>query len=361
MKEMMKRLLFVICLCVWGVLQPVQGNLVQLLAQDNTADAVSLSPRARANAFSALAALPADTDSFFAIAKLGELLSGEIASVIPGADVAAELDGFALGMSEAAAQDLQRLMPLFQVLTEAESPLGEEWCAKAAPDAARAIVAQQREARYRAGELLVQATRDYHLSPIYMVLSCKPGGESLLHQLSVLPLMVPVGADSPMVLMARGSSRGFYLRGDALDLSKAELAPEHEEQIARNLQQARLYVMAEVQGNKLVLVICSNLEEVKHPRRVSQSLLGSDKMAPFDALMQRDALALGSCSPTVVSMREQLNLCTYRITASFMGGVFRRLAGENPAMAAAADALDSLAQQLDTLVPPRTEAEQVMV
>lgn len=358
MAAMMKRLLIIVLVCMWSVLQPVQGNLAQLLQQGGDESAAAMSPRARAKAFSALSVLPADTDSFFALAKLGELLAGEPSGLVY--ESAAGIDGFALGMSEAAVRDMQRLMPLFQVLGEVESSVADEWAEKATPETSRAIVAQQREAQYRAGEMLVQATQDYHLAPVYMVLSCKPGGESLLQQLSVLPLMVPVEADGPLVLMARGSSRGFYLRGDSLDLSKANLAPEHEEAIARNLQNARLYIMAEVLGDKLVLVICSNLDEVKLPRRAAQSLLGTDKMAPFDALMQRDALAVGSCSPAVVNMCEELNICAYRGAASFLKGVFRHLSADNAMMAPAAAAVEQMMQQIVAFMPAHQVSEQLM-
>ena len=362
MEVVMKRLLLVLFVSVWCALRPVHGGPEALLAQEvQSAPAAELGPKARARVFPALAALPADTDSFFAVSKLGEALAGGLAAVIPGADAVAELDGFALGMSEAAVRDLERLMPLFQVLSQAEAIAADQWSEKATPEAARAIVAQQRESRHRAGELLVQATRDFHLAPIYVVLTCKPGSESLLHQLSVLPLMVPVEADGPLVLMARGSSRGFYLRGDSIDLSQADLAPEHETEISRNLQHARLYVMAEVIGNKLVLAVCSNLDEVKLPRRAAQSLLGTPGMAAFDSLMARDAVALGVSSPAVVKMREELNLSAYRGAAAFIGAVFKRLGEENAAMGSAAKAVDQLLQQLEVLLKPAQGAEQMML
>ena len=357
----MKRLLLVLFVSVWCALPPVHGGPESLLAQESQPAPAELSPKVRARVFPALAALPADTDSYFAVSKLGDIFAGLLTGEIPGADVVAELEGFALGMSEPAVRDLERLMPLFQVLTSAESIAADQWREKATPEAARAIVAQQREASHRAGEMLVQATRDFHLAPVYVVLTCKPGSEALLHQLSVLPLMIPVEPDGPLVLMARGSSRGFYLRGDSIDLTEAELAPEHESEIARNLQHARLYVMAEVIGNKLVFCVCSNLDEVKLPRRAAQSLLGTQKMAAFDALMKRDAVALGSSSPAVVNMCEESNLCAYRGAAAFIGAVFKRLGGENAAMGSAANAVEQLLQQLETLLSPAQGTEEMML
>lgn len=356
----MGRLFFVLWVSVWMLL-PAQGDAVQLLQETPAAETTEpLSPRVRAKAFSALAGLPADTESFFALADLGGMMQAAgLPSLFPGAELSAELDGFACGMSEAAAQDLKRLLPLFQVLTELQEDWPSQWGAKARPEAARAIVAQSRERQHQMGELLVQATREFHLAPIYMVLSCKPGGEQLLKQLSVLPLMLPLEADGPLVLTARGSSRGICLRGDLLDLSVLNLAPEQETELARNLQQARLYVMAEAYKNKLVLVICSHLEEVKPPRRVADSLLATDKMQVFDALIQRGALALGNSSATVVNMREEYNLSAYRNAASFICSVFGRLEGE--AFVPAVEAINRLMQQIAALTPPRKVAEQFVV
>lgn len=365
MGRVMKHLLIVLLVSVWSLLLPAQAGVAQLLQQEFAVSPARMSPRARALRFPALAALPADTDSFLALRELGQvadiLAGADSASGIPLAGLGSGLESFAVGMSGRAVQDLQRLMPLFQVLAGSQSELPEQWLQKARPEAARAIVAGQREQHHRLGECLVEATRDFHLAPIYMVLTCKPESASLLQQLSVLPLMVPVEADGPLVLMARGSSRGFYLRGDAFDLSAAELPPEQEEQLARNLQQARLYVMAEVIGNKLVLVVCSHLDEVKLPSRAADSLLGTEKMAAFDGLMQRDALVLGHSSAAVVNMREVINLCAYTEGASFVQAVLERLGRDNAAMLPAVESVRYLQQQLAALNPQKQEAEQLMV
>ena len=154
-----------------------------------------LSPDARNKVYSALAGLPADTDSFVVVNRLGELaaLALEVESPVPWAEMASELDGAALGITRRTVEDLQRLQPLFQLLSVAETDIADTWVAKAQDDAARAIVAVQREQQVADGASLVQATKDFHLAPIYMVLTARPGGEGLMQQLSMLPLMMPLG------------------------------------------------------------------------------------------------------------------------------------------------------------------------
>lgn len=336
--------------------------MVRMLQQAEGETVPSQSLKKRAAAFSAMAALPADTDSFLAVSRLGQLvgLVGE-SVMFPGADLLTELDSLALGMEKKTVEDMQRLMPLIQVLSDTNQELGESWGARANADAARAIVAQQREDAQAAGEQLVAATRDFHLSPIYMTLSCRPGGERLLQQLSVLPLMLPVDPDGPYEMTVRNGWKGFCLRGDKVPVESADLAPEHEDALKQNMQTVRLYLLARVFGNKLVLVLCSDLEEVRLPARVENSVLNTEQMALFDSCLQHEPWVVGYSSPEVVNLRESMNLQSYRSVAAFMRGIFRNLAPQGEQFQAAADAVDSLLGQLDALMPARKHAEQLAV
>ena len=322
-----------------------------------------LSVKARERVFSALGALPSDTDSFMAVNKLGALagMVQEQTAPVPGMELAAELDSFAIGITARTVQDLQRLKPLFQVLSAAQDEVAETWAARANEDAARAIVAVKREQKEADGEKLVQATKDFHMAPIYMVLTARPGGETLLQQLSVLPLMLPMGTDAPVEMTVRRGWRGFCVHGHMLDLSAAELTPEHENQIQTSLQKARLYVLARTVGNKLVLVICSNPDEVKIPAKAADSALALPQMDAFDSILPRKAWAVGYSSPAVVKLREELNLFDYQYVATFMERVFLRLAGENEACAAAASAVKSLLNTATQFLPAQQGAERVSV
>lgn len=323
----------------------------------------SLSVNARERVFSALGALPADIDSFAAVNKLGALaeLLQEQAGAVPGMDLASELDSFAVGITPRTVQDLQRMKPLFQVLSASQDEVADAWCAQANADAARAIVAVQREQKAEDGDRLVQATAEFHLAPIYMVLTARPGGETLLQQLSVLPLMLPMGTDAPIEMTVRSGWRGFCVHGSMLDLSAAELAPEQESRLQANLQKARLYVLARTVGNKLVLVICSNPDEVKIPARSADSALASPQLAAFDAVLPRGAWSVGCSSPAVVKLREELDLFDYQYVAAFMERVFLRLAGQNEACAAAAKAVKSLLDAAVQVLPARSGAERMVL
>ena len=90
-----------------------------------------LSVKARERVFSALGALPSDTDSFMAVNKLGALagMVQEQTAPVPGMELATELDSFAIGITARTVQDLQRLKPLFQVLSAAQDEVAETWAA----------------------------------------------------------------------------------------------------------------------------------------------------------------------------------------------------------------------------------------
>lgn len=322
-----------------------------------------LSPDERSKVYSALAGLPSDTDSFVVVNRLDELASlARIGDApVPWAEMASELDGVALGITRQTVEDLQRLLPLFQVLSVAETDIADAWVAKAQDDAARAIVAVQREQQAADGATLVQASKDFHLAPIYMVLTARPGCEGLLQQLSMLPLMMPLGSDAPIQMTVRSGWRGFCVQGNMLDLSESGLAPEHESQIKANLQNARLYVLARAVGSRLVLALCSNPDEVQLPARPSDSILAAPVMDAYDSGVIRRAWAAGYGSPAVVRLRTEMDLFSYRYVASFMEKVFRRLAPQNESCAKAAIAVKSLLELAEQVIPDRQGAERMML
>lgn len=361
-EHMMKHALMALAaICTLGTVAYSQP-LLQMLEQIQSPQTAALTPDQRAARFSALAALPADTDSFFALAGLGQM-----ARSVQGADsdagqmaaaMVTELDGFAMGMSQAAVQDLQRLLPLWQVSMLSFSDWMEEWSSKAAPDAALAIVAQGREQEQKLGETLVQATRDFHLAPIQLVLSCKPGGQNLLHQLSVLPLMAPVEPDGPVSLVAHGACRGFCLRGDKLDLDELELAPEHESQIKENLKKVNLYLLAQVQGNYLVVTLCSNPDEIPPMPALADSVLATARMQEFDAELVREPMMLGYSSPAAVNLRDELNMIPYYAVPRDLALIFSRLVDARASMAPAVAAIEQMLSQVAALVPRKDTAER---
>lgn len=354
------------CALVAPVVAQETGGALQNLYQDmGQATVAPVTLEQRAQKFSALGALPADTDSFLALRGLGGLCSkfagADAATGLPVAAMGSMLDGFAVGMSEGAVRDVQRLIPLFKAVMDAQEELSEKWLEQAEPGAALAVVAQQREAQRRIGEQLVAATKDFHMAPVYMVLSSHPDGQLLLYQLSALPYLLPLEPGGALEWVVQGQNRGICIRGDKLDLSEADLAPEHEQQVRESLRNVRLYIMMRVLQNRLVLGIASCLEELKWLDAPADSVLATERMAGFDPFMQRDAMALGYASEAMVNMREELNLQSYRSLAQFMGTVFTRLAGENTAAAAAAGAIERLVKMLELLTPPRKGAEQFMV
>lgn len=352
-----------LALCVFSAQAQTAPDPLCHLVTLNAETQEPLSPKIRERAFSALGGLPADMDSFLAVNKLGELVEmlQLDSGTIPGIELASELDSFAVGITPRTAQDLQRLQPLFQVFSGALNEITEEWGQQATAEAARAIVAVQRAQDEADGARLVQATKDFHLAPIYMTLSAAPGGQMLLKQLSVLPLMLPMSTDAPIEMTVRSGWRGFCVRGDKLDLSILGLAPEQEQQLQVNLQKVRVYVLARMHGNKLTLVICSNPDEIKLPGRVADSFLASSRMADFDACLKRNVRAVGYSSPAVVKLREEADLFAYQNVAVFMQQVFARLGRENPTCAAAADAVKALLDMVTSVLPSQHGAERFMV
>lgn len=319
----------------------------------------------RAAAFSALGGLPADTESFLALGRPAEILDYVAPEDSFAQYMALELvrgvDSVALGASRASIKDLTRLAPLLELLEQSQPTWCESWMRQAEPAAARAIVAQQREDTAAAAEQLVQYTRDFHLSPIYLVVTCKPGMQMLLHQASMLPLMIPVEPGGPVELTAQGAWRGFCIKGNMVDLRQMDLSPEQESRLRENLEKLQVYVMARVVDNKLVLVITSDMSKVKHPASVSQSVLRSDKLAILDPVLSKNPLLVGYTAPELVNLSSRMDMVRYRSVARFLANVFRRYGKESAVCARAASAVDVLTETLEKLAPASQQAEQCVV
>lgn len=349
-----------------AVAQESPASLVSMLNQPvahASASAVTLEQRAAV--FSALAAMPAETDSFLCVRGVGELFKmqelAELSAQLPVLGMASGLDSLALGMSDAAVRDLQRVMPLFNALAAGEMPFADQWIAQAEPAAGLAIAAQMRETQQQRMDALVAASRDFHLAPVYMVLSSKPEAVSMLHMLAMMPMMMPVSPESGVEPVMLGDMHGICLRGEKLDLSAAGLPAEVEQQVKQNLSSARLYALLRVVDNCLVLVICSNPDEVRIPATVAESILGAPCMQQYDAQMHTQAVAIGQSSESLVNARVAANMQGYCEHASFVGSVFARVAGENPSAASAAAAVERMMQTLAKLAPAQQGAETVKI
>lgn len=342
-----------------GMLAPVgaQDALVSLLKHPPAAVAPSdaVTPEHRAGIFSALAAMPAETESFFAIRGVGNFFKlrelAALARELPMLAMASGLDGLALGMSDASARDLERLLPLFESISGNTGQIADIWASRAEPAAGLAIVAQQRETDQKQLDALVAATRQFHVAPVYLALSSRPESVSLLHTISMLPMMMPATPNGEVEPMLQGELRGLCVRCDKLDLDAAGLPADVEQQVKQNLSSARLYVLMRVVQNRLVLAICTHPEEVRWTVEPADSLLGTAGIEKFDAMMQPRAVALGECSAVLVNLRAKSNLQGYRDMATFLGGVFSRLADGSETAAAAAEAVQRILQVCEQTMP----------
>lgn len=319
----------------------------------------------RAAVFPSLEIMPKDVDSFFVLTHLYEctdLLAAQNKS-LPLDMVMGDfrLDSFATGCNAAAAKDLARLVKIVKLIEGAEGELVDEWVDAATPEAARAVVAQRRALQRARGEQLVELTRDFHQAPLHFVLSCMPGGETVLKQLSVLLMMIPVEVDGPLGLLMQGSKRGFYINCSEVDLSGMALLPEHEQQIRQNLQNKRLYLMSEVQGRHLVISLCSDINAVRLPASPAESMLAADTMTAYDDMLCRNTYAVAHSSKELVNAGREVNMMEYTTAVHFLLDVFKTLAPDNAVIASAASALERLHQQVVKWQPAKLIGDSLRI
>lgn len=327
------------------------------------------SPARRAADYSALAALPENTDSFFVLSHVEDWLLPLLVKAGGAGEMltyAGLFDSVAMGTSPGATEDLQRLSMLGSCIrgAEAVASLQNAWAAQASPVMQRKMVGQQRKLNQEMLQKMLEGTENFHLAPVYLVLSGKAGSELLMHQLSGFPFMVPLEPASPLELVLKDSWRGFVLHANRLSLEDLGLPPEEEARLRKNLQDARVYFLVKAVGTKLVVALCSHPEELSIPVDASASVLASPVAARLDAYAEKRVYMAARSSAALMGIQRHSFLECCRILAEYMKGTFRSSAVEaSPAepLLQAADAISRLQEMLGKMLPPVEQPEWCFV
>lgn len=230
------------------------------------------------------------------------------------------------------------------------SLLSEAWVSQADAAYAPIIKDEMNKARAAAWENVLQALNENgHLSPIYVVLTAKPGQESMMQQwytMAVSFLMSNV--DEEMGVSAvDGEFKGLRIQlKDTIEID--EEYDSEEDKAVKTLAQHNLHILFKMQGKALVCIICEDPAEISLPQSPEDSLLASDKLAFCDANINKPILHASYVTPEVSNILSECQLAPYRLSARTVETIFSSLArqgGENQnAFTKAAEGLHQLAE-----------------
>lgn len=316
------------------------------------APAQQMTPAARAAACGALVALPASTDSFMVLGNIGSMIADVQQKQGLPADpqmmaMAQSVDSIAIGLSDAAAADLQKYAPLMGRLRTAQGlqELGIQWGqASESPIPSETADALNQEALAEA----MAAGKELRLAPIQLAVSFK--GENAAQTAAMVKGMLMMGVTGPQTtpVTADGTPVSDMGAVEGIMVDLAALA--ENEEMAKFIGDRKLYVMLKQTGNALVLTVTSDLAAVQYADGVNASLAATAKAAAFDAHMDKSLVAAVSKSAALQKAEQDSNISSLNTLVSMVAGTFEKLAAANsvtaPTYAQAAQAAQTLAAEL---------------
>lgn len=316
------------------------------------APAQQMTPAARAAACGALVALPASTDSFMVLGNIGSMIADVQQKQGLPADpqmmaMAQSVDSIAIGLSDAAAADLQKYASLMGRLRTAQGlqELGIQWGqASESPIPSETADALNQEALAEA----MAAGKELRLAPIQLAVSFK--GENAAQTAAMVKGMLMMGVTGPQTTPVAADGTPVSDMGAVEGIMVDLAALTENEEVAKFIGDRKLYVMLKQMGNALVLTVTSDLAAVQYADGVNASLAATAKAAAFDAHMDKSLVAAVSKSAALQKVEQDSNISSLNALVSMVAGTFEKLAVANsvtaPTYAQAAQAAQTLATEL---------------
>ena len=315
--------------------------------------AVDMSVEQRAAALTAASLLPADTDSFIALANLGKLIEKAGTQNDPQLAMLKYLDGVALGISAEGVQVLQELLPLFQKASVSSdlTQIATDWAADAEENVVPVIQAQLAEKQAECDAALQAALEKLRVAPVYLAITVKPEAAGMLQMMSGLG----------MAQLAQGAPGGLVMQNGMQGVRLPLNLP-----MAGQTKEVSAYLMTKLtgdSGNQLVAVLCADPAQAVVPDSPAESVLARADLQ--DARINETTLAVASLSPAMDNTTDAASMVSIEQVASLVSGVFRQLASSSPAFGrpgvAAADGVEFLVSQLKSLAPAADSPSQLYV
>ncbi len=336
---------------------------------------VSATAEQRAQVFSALALLPQNISDVAVLTNVGGNLlhlaeSGKLPE-LSAEDIPAELlalDNIALASTSATPATYALLQHALVSLSTVQSALelSEEWAEDARNELRDTII---EELLLRADAATAQpdnAAEGARIPASYLILTARPGEESVLQECCTLLLSDLQGTNRPGVTPVNDANGFSGIRMDVTETYKDELdnatrgmAPRRREQLLNELAKHPLHILTRQQGNALIITICEDPQELTLAASPAESLLGTDKLAACDANLNRGMIAASIMSPELANIGSALNTQPSQHLLGGIGAVFTRLAEAEPAnreaYEKAAAAAGFMGTELQKLIRPVTQ------
>ncbi len=339
------------------------------------AQADAATPEQRAQVFSALALLPQNISDFAVLTNIGanllHLAESRVCPELEVGDLPSEvlaLDNIALASTPATPATYALLRHTLVNLSTLGSTmqLAQDWAGQARAELRDSIIEELVLRADAASAPEGDAAAGAHIPPTYIIITSRPGEETVLQECYSLLLGGLQEENRPGITPVQDECGFSGIRMDMVETYKAELkemtqnmAPRRKEMVLEELAKHPVYLLVRQQGNALIIALCENPQELQLAASPADSLLATDKLAACDTNLSKGMIAAGHVSTELAAIGNEVNTQPTFNLADGIRAVFTRLAEVESANKAAyeqaASAVSFLASELQKLTRPITQ------
>lgn len=263
-------------------------------------------PQQRADAYAALAVIPADAEVVISVNKAAATLQALAKAGILPADALDEdtamWEGAAVALSPQFMGNVEKLLPLYdkaQALVLAE-------------EADTDGIAHQKAAKELLSDLAAAIKSTGKIGPVYAAVSVVPEATDKLTELYDEALK-GMKEDGDFTYVEQNGMKGIMLP----DLAKlAEGEESHELQpVIDALRGRSLCLMSCRVGNTLAVVLCEDPADAKLPATPAEGILGTDKLAKGDGTLDKPGFLTMYSSAAAGNMMQQMGKISPQLDA----------------------------------------------
>lgn len=305
----------------------------------------------------ALALLPQQTEAFISLGHPATLAE-KFGAPADAVQVAADVEGVALGFSTGCTEALRRALPVWHLLQSEETEASPAilWAAAAHELPAAVIRKQYAQHTQEDIDLALAALEQWHLPPVYAVVHVRPEAAAQLPEWQ-RRFVEELSAESHAEPFTAGEWKGVRLHATAEQFGHADqFSLLQKVRLTEALKRFSLCVMCTVREHSLVVAVCSEPAEAQPAVSPVSSVLSTEKAAFLTS--HTNLLAASYTTSGGQVLNRELQLQSVRSLIGFGTGVFKTLSVEDTPAAetyqGAVNALACLQAQAEHLFPEQS-------
>ena len=265
----------------------------------------------------------------------------------------ANVTSYAIGAGKGMAASLNTVLPVLNYISAKKSSveMAEKWAEAAGSDYADTITGEKLTLSRKNALAALSKLSSTKIAPIYGIVTMNHDGGS-----AMLPAMLKKVLESSKGEGAAAVKENGW-QGWKYNLIDLMGEVDHTDAVGKDaikvMKNRSIYHIFKVKGNALICCICESPADVTLADGADESVLGTDKLAFYDASLSHKLVCTGFVSPELLNAAAAGTNESYTLMGDFVATIFKSLARENKAKSltfgAAARGVDSLSKYLKSI------------